>query len=156
MCPSQCPICAQHVYKLGHDLYTRATAWPLLVHWSYCLDTPCTLELLLGHSLYTALVLLGHSLCRSCATSLGTACILEVYCLGTLGTLYRATCLPTTFPLAWASLVHHLQLCTFEYKMWWLKDSNKITTVKPPNRGHFGDGPFVPCREVVLFSEVLF
>ena len=31
-----------------------------------------------------------------------------------------------------------------------------IYTVKPPNRGHFGDGPFVPCREVVLFSEVLF
>ena len=30
------------------------------------------------------------------------------------------------------------------------------STVKPPNRGHFGDGPFVPCREVVLFSEVLF
>ena len=29
-------------------------------------------------------------------------------------------------------------------------------TVKTPNRGHFGDGPFVPCREVVLFSEVLF
>jgi len=29
-------------------------------------------------------------------------------------------------------------------------------TVKPLNRGHFGDGPFVPCREVVLFSEVLF
>ena len=29
-------------------------------------------------------------------------------------------------------------------------------TVKPPNRGHFWDGPFVPCREVVLFSEVLF
>ena len=29
-------------------------------------------------------------------------------------------------------------------------------TVKPPNRGHFGDGPFVPCREIVLFSEVLF
>ena len=31
-----------------------------------------------------------------------------------------------------------------------------LHTVKPPNRGHFGDGPFVPCREVVLFSEVLF
>ena len=31
-----------------------------------------------------------------------------------------------------------------------------VNTVKPPNRGHFGDGPFVPCREVVLFSEVLF
>ena len=37
-------------------------AWTLLVHWSYCLDTPCTLELLLGHSLYTTQVLLGHSL----------------------------------------------------------------------------------------------
>ena len=34
MCPSQCPICAQHVYKLGHSLYTEATAWPPLVHWS--------------------------------------------------------------------------------------------------------------------------
>ena len=32
----------------------------------------------------------------------------------------------------------------------------KLYTVKPPNRGHFGDGPFVPCREVVPFSEVLF
>ena len=28
--------------------------------------------------------------------------------------------------------------------------------VKPPNKGHFGDGPVVPCREVVLFSEVFF
>ena len=37
-------------------------AWTLLAHWSYCLDTPCTLELLLGHSLYTTQVLLGHSL----------------------------------------------------------------------------------------------
>ena len=34
MCPSQCPICAQHVYKLGHFLYTEATAWPPLVQWS--------------------------------------------------------------------------------------------------------------------------
>ena len=31
-----------------------------------------------------------------------------------------------------------------------------ICTVKPPNKGHFGDGPVVPCREVVLFSEVFF
>ena len=31
-----------------------------------------------------------------------------------------------------------------------------VNTVKPPNRGHFGDRPFVPCREAVLFSEVLF
>ena len=29
------------------------------------------------------------------------------------------------------------------------------TTVKPPNKGHIGDRPIVPCREVVLFSEVL-
>ena len=32
MCPSQCPICACPVYKLGHSLYTGATAWTLLVH----------------------------------------------------------------------------------------------------------------------------
>ena len=30
------------------------------------------------------------------------------------------------------------------------------STVKPPNKGHFGDGPVVSCREVVLFSEVFF
>ena len=34
MCPSQCPICAQHVYKLGHSLHTETTAWLPLVHWS--------------------------------------------------------------------------------------------------------------------------
>ena len=28
-------------------------------------------------------------------------------------------------------------------------------TVKPPHRGHFGGGPFVPSREVVLGSFVL-
>ena len=28
--------------------------------------------------------------------------------------------------------------------------------VKPPNKGDFGDGPVVPCREVVFFSEVFF
>ena len=32
MCPSQCPICACPVYKLGHPLYTGTTAWTLLVH----------------------------------------------------------------------------------------------------------------------------
>ena len=31
-----------------------------------------------------------------------------------------------------------------------------VHTVKPPNKGHFGDGPVVPCREVVLFLEVFF
>ena len=38
MCPSQCLYCAQHVYELGHSLYTGATAWPLLVHWR-CMGT---------------------------------------------------------------------------------------------------------------------
>ena len=36
------------------------------------------------------------------------------------------------------------------------KINNYVITVKPLNKGHVGDGPFVPCREVVLFSEVLF
>ena len=30
------------------------------------------------------------------------------------------------------------------------------TIVKPPNKGHIGDGPFVHCRELVLFSEVTY
>ena len=29
-------------------------------------------------------------------------------------------------------------------------------TMKPPNKGHIGDGLVVPCREVVLFLEVFF
>ena len=29
-------------------------------------------------------------------------------------------------------------------------------TVKPPNKGHIGDGAVVPCGEVVLFSEIFF
>ena len=28
--------------------------------------------------------------------------------------------------------------------------------VKPLNKGHIGDGPVVPCREVVLFQRVSF
>ena len=28
------------------------------------------------------------------------------------------------------------------------------STVEPPNKGHFGANGFVPCREVVPFSEV--
>ena len=31
---------------------------------------------------------------------------------------------------------------------------NFVATVKLPNKGHIEDGPFVCCREVVLFSEV--
>ena len=29
-------------------------------------------------------------------------------------------------------------------------------SVKPPKKGHIGDGPSSPSREVVLFSEVFF
>ena len=31
---------------------------------------------------------------------------------------------------------------------------NKCVTVEPLNKGHFGANSFVPCREVVLLSEV--
>ena len=34
--------------------------------------------------------------------------------------------------------------------------ADNVNTGKPPNKGHFGDGPVVPCRVVVLFSEVFF
>ena len=30
-----------------------------------------------------------------------------------------------------------------------------LHTVSHPNKGHIGDRPFVPSREVVLFSDVL-
>ena len=41
----------QHVYKLGHTLYTGGTAWPLLVHVLYNKS---------GHCLYTGGILLGY------------------------------------------------------------------------------------------------
>ena len=31
--------------------------------------------------------------------------------------------------------------------------SESIITVEPPNKGHYGDNDFVPCREVVPISE---
>ena len=46
-------------------------------------------------------------------------------------------------------------MCTYEGENF-CEFCGFIATVKPPNRGHFGDGSFVPCREVVLFLEVLF
>ena len=59
MCPSQCPICTLHAC---------VQTWTLLVHWSYCLATPCTLKLYtcLGTGLGTcvhfqAVSKLGHS-----------------------------------------------------------------------------------------------
>ena len=39
----------------------------------------------------------------------------------------------------------------------WKSYVYSICTVKPPNKGHtLGTGHFVPCREVVLFSEVFY
>ena len=83
-------------------------AWALLVHWSYCLDTPCTLELLLGHSLYTTQVLLGHSLYTK-ATAwaflvhyTGTAWILLAHYTGTTWVL-----LVHIQYNIWALLVHY-------------------------------------------------
>ena len=75
-----------HVPKPVSNLHMSCVqAWTLLVHWSYCLDTPYTLELLLGHSLYTgatAWTFLVHwSYC------LGTPCTLHRYCLDTPCTL---------------------------------------------------------------------
>ena len=56
-CPSQCLICAQHVYQLGHSLYTEATAWPPLVHWS-CIHA-CAQAWARVH--FQAVSKLGHS-----------------------------------------------------------------------------------------------
>ena len=40
------------------------------------------------------------------------------------------------------------------YKLKTLQVKQKhICTVKPLSKGHIGDGSFVPCRDVVLFSE---
>ena len=33
--------------------------------------------------------------------------------------------------------------------------TNQLSTVEPPNRGHFGNAAFVLSSEVVLFSEVV-
>ena len=51
-------------------------------------------------------------------------------------------------------LTHALKLDALEviFSEWFCL----IVMVKPLNRGHIGDGPFVPCRAVVLLSEVLF
>ena len=73
-------------------------AWELLVHWSYCLHTPCTLELLLGHSLYATQVLLGHSLYTRAIYCLGIPCTLHRYFLDTPCALHRYT--------TWVLLVH--------------------------------------------------
>ena len=48
--------------------------------------------------------------------------------------------------------------CVFDYIVYivhnYLDEFLAITTVEPPSKGHFGANHFVPCREVVLFSEV--
>ena len=110
-------------------------AWTLLVHWSYCLDTPCTLELLLGHSLYTTQVPFGHFLyTRATAwaflvhyigtawillvhiqyNDLGTLSTLQGYCFSTPGTLelHAWVFLANKLPLACPPLVHYLKSYT--------------------------------------------
>ena len=138
-CPSHCPICACPVYKLGHSLYTGATAWTILVHYRYCLGTPCTLhmQVLLGHSLYTratawaflvhytgtAWILLAHYtgttwvlLVHIQYNDLGTLSTLQGYCFGTPGTLELYTCLGIPCQqtsLACSPLVHYLKSVFF-------------------------------------------
>ena len=63
-CLRQCPICTQHVYKLGHSLYTGATAWPLLTHW----------RCIYAWALYT-----GHVYISKQFPSLGTPTFTAVY-----------------------------------------------------------------------------
>ena len=95
-------------------------AWTLLVHWSYCLDTPCTLELLLGHSLYTTQVLLGHFLyTRATAWALlvhylDTPCTLELLLGHSLYTtqVLLGYSLRTTQVTTWVLLVH------IQYNIW--------------------------------------
>ena len=63
ICPSQCPSWACSVYKFGYCLYTRATGWALLGHYSYCLATTC------AHLVYPGKLLvhyLGHHLHTTC------------------------------------------------------------------------------------------
>ena len=43
---------------------------------------------------------------------------------------------------------------TFDGSMAYAQNKVHTYTVEPPNKGHFGTGNFVLCREVVLFSEV--
>ncbi len=53
------------------------------------------------------------------------------------------------------TLVYVLQLTSLVRFMPARKNSRqKITTVEPPNKGHFGTSHFVHYREVVLFSVV--
>jgi len=120
---------AQFVHKPVPNLCTPCV---LLVHWSYCLATPCRLELQLAWALLvyytvTAWVLLVHI----CITSLGTFCVLNgtawvllVHYIGLHVLTLFVHSLPTNFSLGLTqSLVHYLQLCTYalEYKMWWLR-----------------------------------
>ena len=99
-------------------------------------------------------------------------CMRVTHIKGCLHNILVRSTFPHRSPI-WGSPTHavkpfacRLSLCmwTFVYFSKWTAEqvSPNITrklkenTVKPPNKGHVGDGPFIPCREVVLFSEVLF
>ena len=45
-------------------------------------------------------------------------------------------------------------MATTAYVLYYLNTHYFIYTVKPPKRGHFGVGPFVLCREVVLSQRL--
>ena len=100
MCPSQCPICACPVYKLGHSLYTGATAWAFLVHYTGAA------WILLAHYTGTTWVLLVHIQYNN----LGTLSTLQGYCFGTTGTLEVHAWV--FLALACPPLVHYLKSYT--------------------------------------------
>ena len=80
-----------HELLLGHSLYTRATAWAFLVHYTG------TAWILLAHYTGTTWVLLVHIQYND----LGTLSTLQGYCFGTPGTLEL---------LAWVFLANKLPL----------------------------------------------
>ena len=92
------------VLLLGHSLYTRATAWALLVCYTG------TAWILLAHYTGTTWVLLVHIQCND----LGTLSTLQGYCFSTLGTLelHAWVLLANKLPLACPPLVHYLKSYT--------------------------------------------
>ena len=64
----------------------------------------------------------------------------------------------TTWPALFLALIATPRIRNTKHALVKLHDVTQYIpyTVKPPNKGHIGDGPVVPCREIVLFSEVFF
>ena len=100
-----------YMYLLGHSLYTRATAWAFLVHYTG------TAWILLEHQSGTTWALLVHIQYND----LGTLSTLQGYCFGTPGTLelHAWVFLANKLPLACPPLVYYLKsyTCALQYKM---------------------------------------